>query len=330
MSQRIIIFGATGGVGAHTALHLKQLGNDVIAVGKRESDNGFFADHDIPYMSCDITDKSSFDKLPKDIDAVVHFAGAMPARMKGYDPYAYVHTIVEGTLNILEYMRKAGIPKIVFSQSIADIVYKFGTTTPIDDDTERKFPLATDHSVYSICKNTAVNLIEHYHAQYGIKRFILRLPTIYVYHPNPYFYVDGEQKWLGYRLLIDKAMKGEPIEIWGDPQAKKEMVYVGDFVQLVEKCVESPLEGGIYNVGCGMPISIEEQIKLMVDVFGTDKKSTITYAPKKKGSPQFVLSIEKAKNELGYKPAYDFKKLLEAFKHEMETVPFAKLWGITK
>lgn len=65
-----------------------------------------------------------------------------------------------------------------FAQSIADILYKFGTTEPIDDDVERKFPLATDHSVYSICKNTVVNLIEHYHAQYGFQRFIVRLPTI--------------------------------------------------------------------------------------------------------------------------------------------------------
>lgn len=123
---KVVILGATGSIGVYTALTLKNEGYDVIAVGHRKSDNDFFGDYDIPYFAVDIKIKESLLVLPKDIDVVLHFAGAMPARMKGYDPYEYINSIIIGTLNVLEYMRECNCDKIVFSQSIADILYKFG------------------------------------------------------------------------------------------------------------------------------------------------------------------------------------------------------------
>lgn len=325
--MRVLIFGATGSVGVHTALHLSSCGHDVIALGKRQSDGGFFADKGIPYYSVDIKDKSSFDIIPGSFDAVVHFAGAMPARMNGYNPYEYIDSIITGTLNVLEFMMERDCGKIIFAQSISDILYRFGTTVPIEDDAQRKFPLNSDHSVYSISKNAAVNLIEHYHAKYGIKRFILRLPTIYVYHPNPYYYVDGKKQIMGYRHIINEAVKGNTLEVWGDPSSKKEMVYVKDFAQMVRLAVESQLDGGIYNVGCGEPVSIEEQIKTIADVFQTKTKSDIVFRPEKKSSPQFVLDITKAERDLGYKPQFGFRDMMIDFRAEMEAEPFAALWG---
>lgn len=325
--MKAIIFGATGSVGVYTSTILKSQGYDIVAVGRRKSDNGFFADYGIPYFSIDIKDKEAFAILPKDIDAVIHLAGAMPAHMQDYDPYEYTNSIVNGTLNILEYMRECGCQRIVFSQSIADIGYKLGTKEPIPDDTEMRFPMNTDHSVYSICKNAAVHLIEHYHAKYGMKYFILRLPTIYGYHPNPYYYVDGKQKWLGYRYIIEQAIKGETLEIWGNPNNIKEMVSIKDLSHLVECCLKANVDGGIYNVGCGQPVTFEEQMRTIADVFQTDKKSEIVFKPEKISSPQFVLDIRKARKELGYAPQYDIRSLMEDYKHDLYSEPFAKLLG---
>ena len=184
-----------------------------------------------------------------------------------------------GTFNVLEYARVNKCKKFIFSQSIADILHLFGSQNPILDDVVREFPIRGDHSVYSISKNTAVNLIEHYYAEYGIKRYILRLPTIYHFHPNPYYYVNGEKKWLAYRYIIDCASKGLPLQIWGNPNATKEMVYIKDLTHLIECCILSDVDGGIYNVGCGNPISIEDQIKQIAIVFAEDKISSIEYRP---------------------------------------------------
>ena len=88
---KIVIFGATGTVGVYTALRLKEEGYDVVAVGRRKSDNGFFGDYSIPYFSVDVVHKELFDLLPQsDVDCVIHYAGAMPARMKGYEPQLYI------------------------------------------------------------------------------------------------------------------------------------------------------------------------------------------------------------------------------------------------
>lgn len=326
--SKIIIFGATGTVGAYASVILKRNGYDVVAVGRRMSDNDFFSTYGIPYYSVDIKNKENFSVLPTtNIDAVIHLAGAMPATMSGYHPHEYVYSVLDGTLNVLEYVRDNGIKKIIFAQSRADSNYLMGKT-PIPSDIEKRFPLIGDHSIYSICKNAAVDIIEHFYHQYNIKRFVLRLPTIYAYHPNPYFYVNGEKRMMAFRYMMEQAMKGETIELWGDPTRGKEIVYVKDAVQVIERCLESDLDGGMYNVGRGVPVTLEEQIKGIIDVFcDPDNMSQIMYRPDKPNAREYVNDITKTIKELGYIPHYDYIAQLRDFKKYMEEEPFSKLWG---
>lgn len=67
--------------------------------------------------------------------------------------------------------------------------------------------------------------------------------------------------------MIENAQKGLPIEIWGDPHYAKDMVHVNDFSQMLCKAVEVEQESGFYNVGTGMPITLEEQIRTIISVF---------------------------------------------------------------
>lgn len=327
MMKRIVVFGATGTLGAHISVDLKSKGYDVIAVGHRKDDNSFFSDHDIPYYSVDISDPSQFSILPQfGIDAVLHFAGALPASMDGYVPNLYISSIISGTLNVLDYTLKSGAKKIIFPQSLFDISHLFGTKVPIPADSERKAPLTGDHAIYVIAKNAAVDLIEHYYVKYGLKRFIVRLPRIYMYHPNPYTYTDGKKCMISDRYLISQAIKGEDIELWGDPHRLLETVCVKDFLQIIEKCIISDLDGGIYNVGSGGS-TLKERIESIIDVFSPPHTSQIIYCPEKRSTQQFVLDIRKTVNELGYIPQYDWKAYLVDFKKEMELQPFKKLWG---
>ena len=64
--KRVVVLGATGTLGAPIAIHLSKCGYEVIAVGHRKSDNGFFEDYQIQYISLDISDKRDFEKLPQD------------------------------------------------------------------------------------------------------------------------------------------------------------------------------------------------------------------------------------------------------------------------
>ena len=326
--KTILVLGATGTLGAYVALHFKEKGYHVIATGHRKSDNGFFASHDIEYYTVDITSPKDFEKLPQSgIDVIADFAGALPASMKGYDATLYIDSIFTGTYNVMEFMRKNDIPKIIFPQSLFDVSYLFGTKTPIPADSERKAPLTGDHAMYVIAKIAAVNTILHYQAVYGIKAFILRLSRVYTYHPNPYTYRDGEKVMISDRLLTSMAEKGEPISIWGDPDRLLETCAMPDFLQIVERCAESDGDGGVYNIGSGGS-TLDERIKGIVEVFSPeDNRSQITYDPEKPSARQFVLDIEKTKLELGYVPQYTWIDYCRWFKEERERQRFAQLWG---
>ena len=327
MSKRVIVFGATGNLGAHIALHLKHLGYDVVAVGHRKNDNGFFADFGIPYISVDIEHTEDFSLLPQnDVYAVVHFAGVLPAVMKGFNATPYIQSIIQGTLNVLEYTRRVKAGRIVFPQTLFDIHYLFGTKVPIPADSLRKVPEG-DHWMYVIAKNAAVEMIEHYYRAYGIKRFVLRLSRIYLYHPNPYTYADGKKVLVSDRFLIYRAMQGADIEMWGDANRLLETICIKDFLQIVEKALSATVDGGIYNVGSGGS-TLKERLVSIVDVFSpAGNRSKIIERPDKPNGTQFVLDIRKTVNELGYEPKYSWHDYLLDFKKEMEEQRFAKIWG---
>ena len=329
MKKTVVVFGATGKVGCYSALHLRKVGFDVIAVGHRPSDNGFFADHDIPYFSVDILDESSYSVLPQnDVFGIVHMAAILPATMEGYNPRTYVESNMNGTLNVLDYAVKVGCKRFLFPKSWSDITYLTGSLKPIPADAPVKFPMDNDHTVYAITKNAACDLIAHYSAKYGFKYYILRFPNIFCYHPNPTYFVDGKKRWTGQRAIIEQAKRGEDIELWGNPEAARDVFYVKDCVQIIEKCFTADGASGLYNVGTGWTVTRKNQIQGLIDVFGRkDEPSKIVVRDDKPDSPIYLLDISKTQEELGFVPKYDYLTYLKDLKHEMEINRFEKLWG---
>lgn len=325
--MKVVIFGATGGIGAYTFMHLLNSKKyDLVAVGHRKSDNGFFESYGIPYHSVDIANYGTFASLPKsDVFAVVNLAGVLPA--VNYNPRLFVSTFTLGQLNVLEYMREVGCNKIIFAQTPADLWYLQDTDNPIPADAIRSFPPSTDHSIYAISKNAAIDITQYYSNTYGIQWFALRFFNVYLYNPNPFYHVDGVKRMIAFRLIMDKAKKGEDIEVWGDPKRSKEMVYVKDVARLIEQCLENQEAKGVYNVGSPRQITLEEQINGIIQVFSTGKKSMKIYCPEKPNTLFNHLDISKTVQELGYSPKYDYIDWLIDFKEEERLNRFKKLWG---
>lgn len=317
--KKIVIIGATGSTGLYLTEDLSHKDYKIFATGFNERDDKYYKDRNIDYSSFDISDKSEFRKLPQEnVDCVVLLAGMMPARMKGYDPYKYVDININGTLNTLEYCRENKIPKIIFALSHSDVFGHWNSGEKIKDDAERILNLKGDHAVYIISKIAAADLIEHYHQEYGIQSIVFRLPTIYCYWPDSTMFVNGEKREMAYLEFIKKAMNGEPIEIWGDPNIPKDIVYVKDFIQLVENAILSNTAQGIYNVGTGIPTTLEEQIKEVIEVFSKpDNKSRIIYRPEKPSQTSYLYDISKAQRDLGYKVKYSYIDMLKDMKEEM-------------
>lgn len=329
MKKKIIIIGATGNTGAYlTEYCLENLDlneYEIVAVGRKETN--FFDRYSINYYRVDITDKTQFEKLPKEnIHAVIHLSAVLPAYMEGYKPEEYLQTNIIGAFNVLEYCRESNADRIIYPQTEGDLSGYWGKELLIKPDFPRKFNFKGDHALYVIAKNTAVDMIEHYHQTYGLKRFIFRCPTIYAYTPNQYFYVDGIKKVLAYRHLMNQAMAGNPIEMWGDPTKAKDVVYVRDFCQMLCKAIVVDRNCGFYNVGTGTAVTLQEQIEGIIEVFSPeDRKSEIVAYPEKANSREFIMDISNAREELGYDPQYFYLDYLKDFKKEMEINRFAEL-----
>jgi len=323
----IVVIGATGTLGTYFVDELVDKGYKVFATGCRNVKEDYYAAKGVRCALLDITKKELFGRLPtKDIRAVVQIAGSMPSRMVGYNPQKYINVNITGTLNVLEYCYKTHVKKFMFTQSHSDVAGYWNTGEFILSDCPRSIVYTGDHAVYIISKNAAVDLIEHYHQEYRLQTVVFRLPTIYGYRPVFEMYVNGEKRVMAYRALIKKAIAGENLEIWGDPKRAKDIVYVKDFNQMLIKTLKSHKAHGIYNVGTGVPTTLEEQIKGIRNVFSPkDNPSKIIYRPDKPSQNSYLYDISKAVNDFGYKPEYDYIEMLQDMKREMLGHRFAHL-----
>lgn len=328
MKKKIIIFGATGNVGSYLleyALnYFDKAEYEIIASGRRKTD--FFEKRGIKYYAVDLTKENEFEQLPTDnVYAVMLLSAQIPSYMDEYQPKKYLDSIVTGGYNVLEYCRKNKVDRIIYTQTVFDVSL-YPHDIVLAPDAKPNFSYKGDHAVYVISKNAMLEFIEHYHQEYALKKFIFRLPTIYGYSPYPYYYPNGVKTKRPVYQMIEKAQKGEPIEIWGNPKYAKDMVHVYDFSQMLCKAVEVNRTSGFYNIGTGIPVTIEEQIKTIIDVFSpADKKSEIIYRPDKVCGGGFLMDVENAKIELGYEPKYSCRDLFMDYKKEMEIQRFAEL-----
>lgn len=326
---KVLVLGATGHLGAYSAIHLKSKGHKVVAVGHRLSDNNFFYSKGIEYIGgFTLENEWTYNLLPTDIDAVVHLAGVMPAHADN-SPMPYIQSIIVGMVNLCEWIKaKTKCKRIIFNTTPSDVCAYFNCPTPVKDDAIRSFPKdGGDHAIYAISKNAATDILEHYNIAFGIKSCIFRHLTVYGYHPNPYYYINGERKILPWRYLVNQALGGKTIEVWGDANRKKELLYIKDFTEAISLAIETDCSG-IFNLGGDRAYTLDEQIQGIIDVFSPlPTPSLKIYCPEKTNTPENLLDSTKARRTLGWQPTYNWWKACEDIKQEMINEPMAILWG---
>lgn len=322
--KKVMIIGAAGMIGVYLTDELLEKGYEVVAVCHKEKDAQAYSKRGIESYKLEMSSKEDFNKLPQQgIDSVVLLAGILPAGMKGYYPERYFEVNTIGALNVLEYCRKTEIKQVLYAQSHSD-VSGYWKDDIIDAYARPFINYNNDHTVYIISKIAAADLLENYYQMYGLSYVLFRLPNIYSYHPNKYYYVDGAPKIVAYRLFIDKAVAGEDIEIWGNPQMKRDVVYVKDLTQMFILAIEKKIKHGKYNVSNGKELTLEQQIKDTIEVFcSPDKKSKIIYKPEIKiPDIKYHYDISNAIKDLGYKPKYFHIEMLKDMKEEMKKKRF--------
>ena len=329
--RSICVFGATGNLGCYTTLALKKAGYTVYAIGRKNTSNviDFFNDNGITYIGgVDLADRNTFANIElKKVDAVVNMAGAMPAS-SGVSSMPYVQSIIAGTVNLCEWMEMVRCKRVVFNTTPSDISYLFGTKKPADENALPSFPKnGKDHSVYAICKNAAVDIIKHYSILNGLTYSVFRHLTVYAFHPSASYILDGVEKILPWRLILRNCIAGKPIEIWGDKDNLKELLYIDDFTDAVIASIETTASG-VFNLPGYKPYTLEEQIKSLINIFSPAPEThTIIYCPDKSSTPENLLKLGGAKDLLKWEPKVHWEEACLRIKNEIKENRFEKIWG---
>jgi UDP-glucose 4-epimerase len=129
---------------------------------------------------------------------------------------------------------------------------------------------------------------------------------------NPYQGVLG--------IFIGNMLRGEPITIFGDGEQTRDFVYIDDIVEGWVRALNSPAAaGGVFNLGSGRSLSINELATRAVAAFGRQGAQDIVRAPKRPGEQRSVQAdIGRARSVLGWEPRTTFEQGLA------ETVRWAR------
>lgn len=333
----ILVIGGTSFIGFYLINQLVEDGYKVITTGRNKKFEKYYQSLGVEFINFDLSDESDYEKLPKkDIEAVVLLAGLLPANSsvditkdENAEDYIKVNTI--GTALLLKYCFNNGINKMISTTSYADVLHSWDDTIPVKDDVSRGYDLEGDHAAYVISKNAATDLMLYYNNQHGMNNCIFRLPPVYGFGPHGSIHVDGVLKKSGIQVFIDKAEMSETITIHGDGQLNRDVVYVKDVVQAIQKAATTEKAKGVYNITSGIQVSLIDQAKAIVNVFSpSEMKSSIILDPSKKLSGKsYIFDINKAKQDFEYKPQFrEFDKMMIDYKNMSKNTEIRELFNL--
>ena len=323
----VIVIGATGFIGMYTVEALLKSGKKVIAAGRNCTIGAQLEKMGATFIQLDITNEEDFEKLPTEgVEAVILLAGLLPANttadLKDTENAAdYFKVNVLGSINVLEYCRRNGIKKVVGNCSYGDVAGAWRKGYAITEDEPRDFHFTGDHAVYVISRNACNDVMEYYNQQHGMQCAWFRFPPVYGVGPHGTIYVNGKAYKSGIATFIDNAKEGKDIELWGDPGIERDIIYVKDVATAYCMAIESDKSYGLYNMTSGTALTLEDQAKAVIQVFGKDRGSRLVYCPEKpNNTPSFLFSMEKAKRDFGFVPQFtNYLDMMEDYKKEMES-----------
>ncbi|MEM8898350.1 MAG: GDP-mannose 4,6-dehydratase [Bacteroidota bacterium] len=261
MSTSIFVTGAEGFIGSHLVTHLLEKGYQVKALIMYNSFNqiGWLKDisqhKNLTLISGDIRDPFLMQKVIEGSDAIIHLA-ALISIPHSYDaPSSYVHTNVQGTLNVLEAARQLGNRKVLTISSSE--VYGSAQYTPIDE----AHPLVAQ-SPYSATKIAAEKLTESYYHSYQLPCCIIR----------PFNTYGPRQSVRAIIPAVITQLLGEERKLKvGNLFPTRDFVFVKDTVRAIETIlVHDSCIGKALNISSGKETSIGELIIMIASVMGKD------------------------------------------------------------
>jgi dTDP-glucose 4,6-dehydratase len=268
------------------------------------------------FVQGDIGDRQLVERLLTEHrpDAVVNFAAESHVDRSIDGPAAFVQTNVVGTLALLEKARDywksldaSARDAFRFLHVSTDEVYgSLGETGKFTEAT----PYAPN-SPYSASKAASDHLVRAFHHTYG-------LPVLTTNCSNNYGPFQFPEKLIP--LIIARALRGEPLPVYGDGRNVRDWLFVGDHCSAIRRVLEAGRVGETYNVGGDAErenIEVVRTICRLLDAKrpledGRGRESLITFVADRPGHDRrYAIDASKIEGELGWRPTVTFEQGIE-------------------
>jgi UDP-glucuronate 4-epimerase len=309
----ILVTGAAGFIGHHVAARLLGRGEQVLGI---DNVNDYYSvklkrdriaeqrsrhDNAFSFVEVDFADMAALDAALKgrEFDRIVHLGAQAGVRYSIENPHAYVHSNLVGHLNLLEVARARGSSHLVYASSSS--VYGGNDSLPFRVEDRVDHPL----SLYAATKKADELISETYAHLYRLPQTGLRFFTVY----GPWGRPDMAM-WLFTRAIL----AGEPIDVFGEGDMRRDFTYIDDIVSGVVACLDNPppddgetKAGGsrsphrLYNIGNNRSEELTRMIELIEQACGREAKKKLL--PMQPGDVRDTYAdISAIQRDLGFTP----------------------------
>lgn len=288
---KITIFGGGGFIGSTIADRLLNDGHSLrIFERPRVQPYRKFTDGEsVEWIAGDLSSAHDVNDAIQGVDAVLHLVSTTLPKNSNDDPIYDVQSNVVASLHILNAMVAHKVRNIVFISS-GGTVYGNPIYLPIDE----KHPTNPVVS-YGITKLAIEKYLQMYERLHGIKAITLRVANPYGERQR----IETAQGAVG--VFLHHALKGIPIEIWGDGSVTRDYIHVSDVAEAFVKALQYEGAQRLFNVSSGVGTTLNELIDMLEAVIG--KSIERRYLPGRPFDvPVSVLCNNLARSELNWTP----------------------------
>ena len=310
--MHILLTGAAGFIGMHTAQRLLARGDTVLGIDnlndyyavalKRARLEPLLRQPGFAFEQVDVADRQAMATLfaGHRFDAVVHLAAQAGVRYSITHPNAYLDSNLTGFGHILEGCRAQKLGHLVYASSSS--VYGGNTKMPFEETD------AVDHpvSLYAATKKANELMAHTYSHLYGLRFF-----TVY----GPWGRPD-----MAYFSFTRAVLEGKPIQVFNHGQMKRDFTYIDDIVEGVLRVLDKPATpehaGGppyrIFNIGNHDPVPLMDFIGCIEQALG--REAVKEFLPMQDGDvPATYASTEALHRWVGFAPSTPLKDGIDRF-----------------
>lgn len=286
--KKTLVTGGCGFIGSHMVDRLVEEGHDVVVIdnlstGVVENLSRHADNPNVKIYIRDIAVSDAMEGIMDNVKWVFHFAAMADIVPSIVSPMTYFKVNANGTANLLEASRTAGVERFIYAASSSCYGLPDIFPTPESAAVAPQYP-------YAMTKRIGEELVMHWSQVYGIPALSLRMFNVY----GPRHRTAGSYGAM-FGVFLAQKLAGEPLTIVGDGEQTRDFTFVTDVVDAYFMAAKSDLCGEILNIGSDGTYSVNR----IVELLGGER----VYIPKRPGEPDCTWAdITKIKTLMGWSP----------------------------